>query len=289
MPIPRSHHTALPARPWQPTRLVRASIAVHVAGLAVVAGLPEVWPWLGGALVGNHALLALGLNPRSQLTGSTLTHLGPGPEVALTFDDGPDPEVTPRVLDLLDGAGARGTFFCIGARAARHPGLIEDIARRGHRVENHTWSHPSLFAAYGPRAIADQVRRGQAILAELTGVAPGWLRAPLGMRSPLLDPVLAATGLMHASWTRRAFDTRCADPARVARRLVRQLAGGDILLLHDGSSALSPQGRPVVLEALPAVLDAIHANGLRAVTLPQPRPVTDRSASPEPVIARQAS
>ncbi len=256
---------------------------LHGVGVPLLAAQLPWWPWLLGALAANHAVLAVGMQPRSQWAGRTLVRLpGPSSQVALTFDDGPDPAVTPRVLDLLDADGARASFFCIGQRAAAHPALVREIARRGHRVENHTWSHPYGFAAMGPRAMRQEVRLAQAALTSLSGAAPRWMRAPVGLRSPLLDPVLAGEGLLHASWTRRAYDSLRGDPARVAARLTRRLAGGDVLLLHDGFSARSGDGCAVVLDALPAVLRAVRARGLQAVALPAPE---DLEASHAPAAA----
>ena len=192
----------------------------------------------------------------------------PGQGIALTFDDGPDPAVTPHVLDLLDRHASQASFFCIGTRAAAHPGLVRDIVRRGHTVENHTWSHPYGFAAYTPGPMRREVLRAQAVLSDITGVAPRWMRAPMGLRSPALDPILARAGLRHAGWTRRAYDWSCSNPALVAERLTKGLAAQDVLLLHDGNSARSADGQPVLLAALPAILAAITALGQVAVALP---------------------
>jgi peptidoglycan/xylan/chitin deacetylase (PgdA/CDA1 family) len=181
--------------------------------------------------------------------------------VALTFDDGPDPAVTPRVLDLLEDAQARATFFVVGERAARRRPLLDEIVRRGHRLGNHTWSHPVGFFFLPPRALRAQIARTQDLLAEAAGEPPLWFRAPAGIRSPILEPLLAGAGLRLASWTRRAFDTVERNPETVARRLTRGLRSGDVLLLHDGGNA-------AVLEALPRVLAAMAATGLRSVALP---------------------
>ncbi len=265
---------------WRPTPLARASLWLHGVGVPLLASAPPWWPWLLGALAANHAVLAVGMRPRSQWAGRTLVRLpGPTDRVALTFDDGPDPAVTPRVLDLLDAHGARASFFCIGQRAAALPALVREIARRGHRVENHTWSHPYGFAAMGPRAMRREVRLAQSALADLAGAPPRWVRAPMGLRSPLLDPVLAGEGLFHASWTRRAYDSTCCDPRQAAARLTRHLAGGDVLMMHDGSTAWSRGGRAVALDALPDVLRAVTAAGLLAVALPAP---AEAAASPAP-------
>lgn len=256
---------------WRPTPLVAGSAALHLAGAAALALAPQAWPLICGGLFANHVILAANsLWPQSPYLGPTLSRL-PGEaarrgEVALTFDDGPDPEVTPRVLDLLDAAGARASFFCIGRRAAAHPEIVRETARRGHRVENHTWSHPNLFACYAPAAQREEVERAQEVLAEAAGRRPSFFRAPAGFRNPFLDRELQAAGLTLAAWTRRGYDTVESDPSRVAARLLQGLEAGDVLLLHDGT-ALRDGGNRVALEALPRVLDGLAARGLRSVPL----------------------
>jgi peptidoglycan/xylan/chitin deacetylase (PgdA/CDA1 family) len=185
----------------------------------------------------------------------------------LTLDDGPDPRVTPLVLDVLDRWQARATFFCIGRRVAAEPDLAAEMVRRGHRVENHTWSHPALFSCYLPAGQRREIERAQEAIERTTGRAPEWFRPPAGIRNPLLDRELTAVGLRLASWTRRGFDTVDSDPGRVCSRLLDRLAAGDVLLLHDGASARDRQGKPVVLEALPRVLEAISSAGLRPAAL----------------------
>lgn len=216
-------------------------------------------------------LTVLGLLPRSTLLGPNWTRLPPESkarsEMALTFDDGPDPDVTPRVLDLLDAAGVPGSFFCIGERAARRPDLCREIVERGHAVENHTQHHGHGFSLLGPRGLAREILSAQETLTSVTGQAPRFFRAPAGLRSPLLEPVLSRLDLRLATWTRRGFDTRARNPGRVTRRLTRGLAAGDILLLHDGNAARAPDGEPMVIRVLPDLLRDIAASGLRPVTL----------------------
>lgn len=263
-------------RTWRPTPLIRASAALHGAAAVGVLLAPAVWPWALGAVAGNHALLGVaGLWPRCRLLGPNLTRLPARNaalgHVGLTFDDGPDPEVTPAVLDLLDGAGARASFFCIARRAERHPGLLREILRRGHTVENHSWRHPYGFAAFGPRAIRREVERAQAALEHIGGHRPRFFRPPAGLRNPLLEPVLADLGLRLASWTRRGYDGVVSDPALVAHRLHRGLAAGDLLLLHDRRPVRAAAGRAVVLDVLPGLLSALIARGLAAVSLDEVR------------------
>jgi peptidoglycan/xylan/chitin deacetylase (PgdA/CDA1 family) len=252
--------------------VIAGSIGLHgLAGVGLLAD-PVTWPWVVGAIATNHALLAAaGLWPRSQWLGPNLTQL-PEPararrEIAITIDDGPDPEVTVPTLELLDRRGVKATFFCIAAQARAHPDLCREIARRGHAVENHSSRHLATFSLLGVRGQRDEIRAAQDTLAELAGCAPRFFRPPAGLRNPLLDPILHDLGLRLASWTRRGFDTRTRDPARVAARVTRGLGAGDIVLLHDGNAARAADGRPVILEALARLLDAAEARGLKAVTL----------------------
>src|SRR5215813_9095205 len=147
---------------WQPTLAIRLSIWLHVLLIVACMLWPAIWPWLLGVALTNHLLLGLlGMWPRSQFLGRNLIRLPPlGPamgQVALTFDDGPDPEVTPMVLDLLDRHAARASFFCIGRRAAAYPEIVRDIIRRGHSVENHSYQHPYAFACYPPFALRREI------------------------------------------------------------------------------------------------------------------------------------
>lgn len=252
--------------------LVRVSVGLHAGAAAALALAPRAWPLVVGALIADHVtVVSAGLWPRGTLLGPTLVRLPPAArarrEIALTFDDGPDPATTPRVLDMLDARGARSTFFCIGRRVVAHRDVAAEIARRGHRVENHSHRHRSAFWFLPPAMLRDEIERAQEAIATATGRAPRLFRAPAGIRSPLLEPALARAGLDLAAWTRRGFDTVTGDAGRVLARLVRGLAPGDILLLHDGSSARGASGGPVLLEVLPRLLDTVEAAGLKPVPL----------------------
>ena len=247
---------------------VRFSIWLHAACVLAVVAVPAGWPWILAVVVSDHLVLAnFVLRPRSRFLGANLVRLPEAGaqrgEVALTFDDGPDPIVTPLVLDMLDRYDAKASFFCIGRRAAAHPELIADILRRGHDVENHSHRHPRAFAFHGPRALLREVADAQRAL----GHAPRFFRAPMGMRSPFLHPILARATLRYVSWTRRGYDGISGDADAVLRRLANGLAAGDILLLHDGSCARTVSGEPVVLVVLAALLRLLAARGLRGVSL----------------------
>lgn len=254
------------------TRLHLGFGAVHAGALAAVIGAPETWPWALGAAVGSHAFVAVQtLFPRGQLLGPALVRLPPRfarrGAVALTFDDGPDPRVTPQTLDLLDRAGAKATFFCIGARVRQHAPLVREIVARGHAVENHSYGHSPFASFWSPRRVRSDLQAAQDAIADATGIAPIFFRPPFGVRNPLLEPALAAVGLHCVVWSARAYDTVARDAGQVARRLTAALDAGAIALLHDGIAVRKRSGPPVLLEALPAVLAALGTRGLHSINL----------------------
>jgi peptidoglycan/xylan/chitin deacetylase (PgdA/CDA1 family) len=260
---------------WRPTALIRGSVALHLAAVGVALARPPLWPWALSVVVADHLLLtAAGLWPKSRLLGPNWTHLPaaaadartPG-AIAITIDDGPDPEITPRVLALLEAHSAKATFFCIGERVARHPALARDIVQRGHAIENHSQRHLHHFPLLGPRALAGEIGRAQQTIAAETGEVAQFFRAPAGLRNPFLEPVLARANLRLVSWTRRGFDTVSGSAPRVLGKLTRHLQDGDILLLHDGHAARTAAGGAVILEVLPPLLAAAAAARLTPITL----------------------
>ena len=260
-------------RPWIPSPLIKTSALVHAAAGSALALQPAAWPWAIGAVLLNHAVIATsGLLPRCQWLGPCLTRLPPAAaargQISLTIDDGPDPLVTPRGLDLLDAHGARASFFCIGTRAQRFPALCREIVARGHSVENHGQQHLATFSLHGSAWIEREIKTCQQTLLDITGVVPRFFRAPAGLRNPFLDPVLARLDLQLAAWSRRAYDTRDGNPDSVSRKLLRGLQAGDILLLHDGNAARTASGQAVILETLPRLLNAFDRAGHPSVTLP---------------------
>jgi peptidoglycan/xylan/chitin deacetylase (PgdA/CDA1 family) len=262
----------MPEPRWHSTPLIRASIALHLLALLAVITIPGRWPWALAAVAANHLLIAaVGLWPRSHWLGPNWTRLPAAAtarhEIALTIDDGPDPVVTPQVLDWLDRYGVQATFFCIGKQAQRYPDVCREIVRRGHAVENHSQQHRHHFSLMGPRGLRHELQAAQDTLTAISGQRPLFFRAPAGLRNPFLEPELAQLGLRLASWSARGFDTRVSDAGRVKDSLLRGLRAGAILLLHDGHAARTAGGIPVILEVLPAVLEAAAAAGLRAVTL----------------------
>ena len=270
-------HSPLPPRAWQPGPLHWVLAGSHVAGVASIAVQPALWPWAVAAMCGSHALnLAFGFAPATTALGPVISELPPTSaergEIALTFDDGPDAEVTPRVLDLLDESGAQATFFCVGARARAHPQVVREIASRGHAVENHAFGHSRAMGFWGVGRMVRDIGEAQKTLADITGQAPKFFRAPFGIRTPLTEPALARLGLRCVAWNIRSLDSVDGRAERVAARIGRRLAPGAIVLMHDGKEGRGGRQRiePEVssmLGALPLVLAMMRERAWRSVTL----------------------
>jgi peptidoglycan/xylan/chitin deacetylase (PgdA/CDA1 family) len=187
-----------------------------------------------------------------------------GRRLALTFDDGPDPVWTPRLLDALGAAGVRGTFFLIGERAARAPALVRRMVREGHEVGNHSWSHRSLWLC-GPRATRDEIRRAHDALADLAGTAPRHFRPPWGMVNAAMFAVLRGLGERCVFWSIQPEGQRPAPAARQVAHVLRRAHAGAIVDLHDAEGTPAAPAR--LMEALPALLGGLRERGWEPTTL----------------------
>ena len=219
------------------------------------------WPIGLPAMLLSHApFFWATLVPGSALFSPVLGRLPTDAQVAwLTIDDGPSDD-TLAILDVLDAYDAKATFFLVGDRARARPELVHEIARRGHGFGNHSATHPQAwFWALPPQRMRDEIERTQATLHDLTGIAPTWFRAVVGMANPFVAPVLKKHHLTRVAWSARGYDAFASDPAVVAARIERQLSPGAIILLHEGAK----HGRNV--EAVRAVLERLQALGYRTV------------------------
>jgi peptidoglycan/xylan/chitin deacetylase (PgdA/CDA1 family) len=184
--------------------------------------------------------------------------------VALTFDDGPHREGTPRILDLLDTAGATATFFMVGERVLDAPEVAAEVAARGHAIAVHGHRHRNLLRL-SPRAAARDLDRAHEAIAHATRTSPTLHRPPYGIYSwPALHAV-RARGWTPLLWSHWGHDWRAwTTPRRIAAELTRALGPGDVLLLHDADDYSAPGSWRRTVAALPHVLEAIAAAGLRA-------------------------
>jgi len=182
-------------------------------------------------------------------------------EVWLTIDDGPDPEQTPRMLDLLAASGARASFFGVGEKVDRHRALARRITAEGHTLENHTYSHPSaLFWTLPCCAIREEISRCNHAIRVATGRTPAWFRSPVGMTNPCVHPAAAGAWLRLAGWSADGLDGLPGrDPHATATRIMKMVFPGAIILLHEGG-----RGRRCP-EALAVLLGLLAAEGYRCV------------------------
>lgn len=224
---------------------------VLVAGVTGVASAAFAW----GAAA-----------PSSQLFGRTIRYTGRPSTIALTFDDGPNPAITPALLELLDRHGAKATFFLIGKWIRAAAPVAREIAARGHTIGNHTETHPAL--TFHSRAqIAIEIDRCDEAIESAIGRQPRWMRPPFGFRSPLLDGVVRKRGGAGVvMWSRLARDWN-PQPAEPMIHRLRRVRGGDIVLLHDGDHRVLEGDRRHTVDALAYWLPRWKDAGLQFVTL----------------------
>lgn len=183
-----------------------------------------------------------------------------GAVVALTFDDGPDPRWTPRVLDLLREHGVQATFFLIGSRAERHPELVRRIAAEGHSIGIHTWEHRAGFPLSGSSAMTADILRCRASLEAVAGVKTHLFRPPFGVTNPMVARAVKRTQSRCVGWSIRSLDTLVRRSRQaVARRIRRRLGHGKVILLHDD--------RPGADRLLALVLGDLKRSGYRTATI----------------------
>lgn len=218
---------------WIGTKIVAAGLCVAGYKLAAIALYLSFDPWFLWQIL---VPAAEGFGPIAARFSTKRR------EVWLTIDDGPDPLTTPRVLELLDHYKARATFFVIGENVRRHPELAVEIARRGHALANHTDTHPSAtFWAAGSARIILEIDRCNSALESAGLKSAVYFRAPVGIKTLFIHPVLAERGMAFVAWSARGYDS-VADESTATRRILGGLKPGAIVLLHEGRGDLSRVG-----------------------------------------------
>lgn len=188
--------------------------------------------------------------------------------IALTFDDGPVPQYTPQILDVLDRHGVKATFFCIGDNARRFPQLVRDIVARGHTLGNHTQTHRSLLLA-GSQRVTQELDAADAALHAACGERPLFFRCPKGYKNPFVARVLRRRGMQLVGYGYPIWDVENPPPAQLVARVLQRAAAGDIIVMHDGFPATKPGRRDSLVAALPEIITGLLARGLTPVSLDQ--------------------
>ena len=236
-----------------------------LTGLLLLKGWPariSAMLWLAS----NVVVMAGMLHPKSRIFGRSVVKAPSQPRVALTFDDGPHPEDTPAILDILKHADARATFFFVGEKARRHPELVRRVARSGHQVEAHSDTHPWWFSLARKERLRREVCRSVATLSELSGRRPRFFRPPMGHKGLSLEEVLRHEGLRMVTWSARSFDTVSRTAETIQSRLLARAEPGGILLLHEGTRR-RPGETSRTVRALPGILKGLRGKGLEPVSL----------------------
>lgn len=195
----------------------------------------------------------------SQWWGPVVTRFEPRTphEVWLTIDDGPDPEDTPRILDLLDTHEARATFFVKGSLAEQYPELLREVTARGHEIGNHSHSHPSgTFWCLFPSAIEREIDLASHAIQNAIDRLPRRFRAPVGMKNFWVHPCLQRRGMQLIGWSARGWDTVARTPLLAATRIMRDVTPGSIILVHEGRAISAHRGYEVVDQLLPRLTQA---------------------------------
>ncbi|WP_395751320.1 polysaccharide deacetylase family protein [Prosthecobacter sp.] len=203
------------------------------------------------------------LVPRCAIFGRMIRTLPPeGKQVLLTIDDGPHPQHTPAMLDILDQHGIKAIFFLVGDRAARHPELVREIVARGHEIGNHSQTHPAgTFWMLRPRAMWREIATCQETLTAICPEhAPRFFRPPAGHHNLFAALLARALGLKMMMWSARGFDGVMTDVPAITQRISRRLKAGAIVLIHEGT--------PVAIEVAQTVAGMLTASGLKCDTPP---------------------
>lgn len=178
--------------------------------------------------------------------------------LALTFDDGPHPEYTPAILNLLEKYNAKATFFCIGKMVNANKELTKLIKDKGHTVGNHSYSHSNFFSMFRKKRVKRELIDTNNLISEVTGAECSYFRPPYGVTNPPIASALKSLSLKVIGWNIRSFDTTAA-PEKVVKRVISQIKPGSIILLHDN--------RPQTVNILEAILLHTKNTNYRCVSI----------------------
>lgn len=221
---------------------------------------------IGAVIIGSAAHGAFHRN--SPVFGSVLGRLPTDEKViSLTFDDGPNPDATPLILDALAERNVKATFFILGRHAERWPELVMRVAQEGHQIGNHGYFHRKLHLKR-PFYVRQDIKLGKRAIERAGAPSPAWFRAPHGFRNPWVTSIAQSMGERVAGWSLGVWDTDRPGVKEIVKRTVEGTRPGSIVLLHDGDG-YDPEGdRMQTAAAVPQIIDELRARGFGFATLP---------------------
>ena len=182
-----------------------------------------------------------------------------GDLIAITFDDGPHPEFTPKALELLKKYNVKASFFCIGKNAERYPELVKTILSEGHIIGNHSYSHVNSYGFLSLKRVLGDIEQAQDVFKRIANLNLQFFRPPFGVTNPNISKAVERLKLQTFGWQVRSFDTVAKDPDKVFRKISAKIQKGDIVLLHDSSQ--------ISIEILKKLLQFLENKNLKSVTL----------------------
>lgn len=188
---------------------------------------------------------------------SNINH--PKKQVAITFDDGPNPNFTPEILKLLQTYNAKATFFYIGKQVEKHPELIKSIIEQGHTIGNHSYTHSKFFDFYGKQRVIEEVQKTDAVVLAITGKKTTLFRPPYGVTNPAIAKAIKQTNHKVIGWNIRSLDTLKTNEDAILKRITKNIKPGSVILLHDTQA--------ITVSVLEQLLLFLQINGYQSITI----------------------
>ena len=219
---------------------------------------------MGGAGAYSYGAMA----PQSQLFGASFARGADPQQLALTYDDGPNDSSTLPLLEVLAKYGVKATFFLIGRHVRSRPAIARKIAEAGHAIGNHTYSHPNLIFA-SLKKLRRELEICERVLTETIGEHARLFRPPFGAKRPAILRTVHSMGFKPIKWSVTCYDWKPTTADRVEQHAVRQIRGGDLILMHDGDHSQMGADRSHTVEATERLIRRYHDQGYKFVTIPE--------------------
>jgi peptidoglycan-N-acetylglucosamine deacetylase len=242
-------------------KIIDLAFLTSLALLVIASMVLDVhWTWYVvvtviylGITMGGAFVLSLQYFVRVRWRGTTMD------AIAITFDDGPVSGNTEGILEILEAHHVPAAFFCIGSRIKGNEQLLRQIDRGGHLVGNHSYFHGKTFDLMSAKRVAEELRKTDLSVYEALGKRPKFFRPPYGVTNPMIASAVEQDHYTVVGWSVRSFDTITKDPARLLKRITRNLRGGDVVLFHDHCDSTR--------QVLSEFITHVHQKGLRIIRL----------------------